>query len=904
MEESKVPVFSVLKKGTTIKNIILNSPTSEIQNPSSKSKAEDPILFGRHPDCHIVVDHPSISRFHLEVRSIPLLQKLYVKDRSSVHGTWISGKRILPNIPVELIEGDTVRLGVSTRIYQLHWLPLSHAFDISKPMSPLLEETSFCENEEVIQENLKETFLGGVPSQKETLETINLSLDNVEYLEFQGEEQRSMRKEMVGESSCFPSIVLSQEFGNTSQPSENSGHSKFHCVNEMSLEVEEKNPFEPVKKFKSSSLLSRRNKSVSFLRIERTNDESRNIEECVVGSEITNFEDSDSRNVTGEIPSVHLSEVDGKEEEEEKFHMDEEKTPVQSTGSELMASYDGFEKSPRSAVRLLGLLAEPCDSDKENQTPVASTTQISYNSGLKLHKSLSKPLGSPLCEKNALTAEQDRLHTVKEAWTPDNPKSEKSEKALFRGLLEAEKDEVEAFLSDKENLTPQMSRLREPKEINVIIHGKTDKESGKCKKRPPFQLLLESSPMRMSSSVSYGGLDVIATDQPLGENNVLNVEEDRIHSDKENSTPDISKSAKSGKALFRSLLETKTENEQALPSDKKNLTPQMQRFLKTKELNDEIHSKPLEESMKKKKERSPFQPLFESSPMRKSNSISNEEDPHKKDSINFVNSFLNLEEKASAKMKVPSHMLQREKKKWYIIVDVGCFLAEESWKSLQLLQGIRGTQLIIPRIVIRELDHLQRCEGLFSRGTKASSILKWIEECMMNSCWWIHVQNSSETFPAAPTPPATPRSQLCDGMTENFVGFSACGSLMEIVSPTAEDHILDCALLFKRIKFDGELVLLTCSTTLRIKAMAEGLLCETPKEFRESLVNPCSNRFLWTESSPRGSTWSCSEEVGLPGNCCHQFTATRRTPKAAEGGHGLKLVLLHNYRYLTTNSVK
>ncbi|KAI0512172.1 hypothetical protein KFK09_012810 [Dendrobium nobile] len=38
-------------------------------------------------------------------------------------------------MPVELIEGDTIRLGASTRIYCLHWMPLSHTFEMEKPMS-------------------------------------------------------------------------------------------------------------------------------------------------------------------------------------------------------------------------------------------------------------------------------------------------------------------------------------------------------------------------------------------------------------------------------------------------------------------------------------------------------------------------------------------------------------------------------------------------------------------------------------------------------------------------------------------------------------------------------------------------------------------------------------------------
>ncbi|KAB1205558.1 hypothetical protein CJ030_MR7G000895 [Morella rubra] len=58
--------------------------------------------------------------------------------------------------------------------------------------------------------------------------------------------------------------------------------------------------------------------------------------------------------------------------------------------------------------------------------------------------------------------------------------------------------------------------------------------------------------------------------------------------------------------------------------------------------------------------------------------------------------------------------------------------------------------------------------------------------------------------------------------------------------------------LYRMIKNDGRLVLLSDDFTLKIKAMAEGLVSETAHEFRESLVNPFSERFLWSESSSKG----------------------------------------------------
>lgn len=107
-------------------------------------------------------------------------------------------------------------------------------------------------------------------------------------------------------------------------------------------------------------------------------------------------------------------------------------------------------------------------------------------------------------------------------------------------------------------------------------------------------------------------------------------------------------------------------------------------------------------------------------------------------------------------------------------------------------------------------------------------MLEWIEKCMKETSWWIHVQSSVEDGRlTAPTPPATPRSPFsqgsggfCNGITTSLP-FLHGASSMEIVSPTAEDHILECALLCKKMQSAGQLVLLSDDVTLKIKAMAE-----------------------------------------------------------------------------------
>ncbi|PKA56833.1 nuclear inhibitor of protein phosphatase 1 [Apostasia shenzhenica] len=766
MAEVKIPVFSVLKKGVTLKNIFLNSPPPETRNFSSQSDAEDTILIGRHPDCHIVVDHPSISRLHLEVRSKPTLQKLFVTDRSSVHGTWVSGEKILPNVPIELVEGDTVKLGASTRIYRLHWMPLSHAFHMDSPLSPLLEEASgLIENDELLHqdEELDGALAAQISPSAPPMPEIMKAPSSFEGTE--REEGRWITNEMAEENSCFSSIVPLLESVSTSWPLEGTGGIPLSpLANERLHDREESTPVRTDKKAEPSSLLSRRNKSIPFLQIGKPSKGNEDeVREYTAGAVWVDHQGRDTSHL------VPFGEIDVKVEERPGFADKENMTPV---NSKVMKSRRELQRSPLSAFKVFSL-EEHADSNKKNQTPEAP-----------------KALGSCV-------------------------------------LIERE----ELNVSDSEKLEWQSNKLDR---------------------------------------------------SPLGEKKDLNAFGAFI-SDNGNCTSEVLKSLKVGKNFSRELAEFEGKEEEEFLSDKENLTPQLSGSLKLKKLLYQNHGESGgKESIKRKEERAPFQTLFKSSPLRNSSSPSHIESSNEKCSNIHI-----------PRMDELHQMTAREKTKWYIVVDVGCFLHDESRKSLQLLEGIKGTNLIIPNIVIRELDHLKRREGLLHRGTKASSVLQWIENCMVNCCWWIHVQSSAETLPVASTPPAsTPRSQISD-------------FLMEIVSPTIEDHILDCALCFKQMKDDGKIVLLSYSTTLRIKAMAEGFMCETPKEFRESLVNPYSKRFMWSESSPRGSTWSCSEEVSfLSENYYYQqFPVARNTLKAAGNVKGLKLLLLHNSQNAHINLV-
>lgn len=86
MREKTIPVFTVLKNDAILKNIfVVNSRdfSSPERNGNAEDEVEQTLIVGRHPDCDILLTHPSISKYHLQIRSLPSRQKLFVTDLSS-----------------------------------------------------------------------------------------------------------------------------------------------------------------------------------------------------------------------------------------------------------------------------------------------------------------------------------------------------------------------------------------------------------------------------------------------------------------------------------------------------------------------------------------------------------------------------------------------------------------------------------------------------------------------------------------------------------------------------------------------------------------------------------------------------------------------------------------------------
>uniref|UniRef100_A0A7N0UZV8 PIN domain-containing protein n=1 Tax=Kalanchoe fedtschenkoi TaxID=63787 RepID=A0A7N0UZV8_KALFE len=228
--------------------------------------------------------------------------------------------------------------------------------------------------------------------------------------------------------------------------------------------------------------------------------------------------------------------------------------------------------------------------------------------------------------------------------------------------------------------------------------------------------------------------------------------------------------------------------------------------------------------------------------------------------------------------------------KWHMVVDSASLLIGESRKELQLLQGIRGTQLIVPRTVLKELESLEQPTSLCGRTAEVTAALSWLRDCMVKTEWWIHIECSSEEEKhLAPTPPASPwqqHSSLALGhwsWTPSFI-------FRNFVPSSKAEDVLQCALHHSSfMDSGGKVVILSDDFAIKIKAMAEGLTCEAASEFRKSLINPFSDRFLWAGSSPRGQTWSISDDVIVE----EWFYSShlKKSLKAQESVKGLKLLL-------------
>ncbi|KAL3324079.1 hypothetical protein AABB24_038318 [Solanum stoloniferum] len=823
-EDKKIPVFTVLKNGAILKNIFLLDNPPPCSN--RESEIEEILVVGRHPDCNITLEHPSISRFHLRIHSKPSSLSLSVTDLSSVHGTWISGKKLESGVKVELKEGDRMQLGGSSRVYRLHWVPISHAYDLENPFVPTLGESEPEESTQEEQHQDKSGFsLQNDQIQKEDYDMVQgldssfSGMSSLPHLRSLTPPAPPMLDKYGAANQNLPGNIHKEGEISLLQPAyqtdrENSTPEGLLVSGQSPNENADGTP--PRSQQRCSSIWSRRGKP-SSVQIQTGKDRAMN-ERIDMETEVEWI----NREIAGTVSvSKDLFASGNKDKEEEVF------TP-----------------------------------DKENHTPS------------------SLFLGSM---KKSCLSEMANISDRKSV------------------LSNMDETDEEIFTPDKENMTPETRRLRLMKKIgseHQIKHPKLFKSSS-------LKLVVEPRFNQAAGCVSHKkeklGSTTKSTQSDMDEN-----DEEIFTPDKENMTPDtrlMRSMKKIGKLedlkhleSFKFSLDSVVDpmfhqNGTPFSSEKDNLNDKVLEEQKSTILAPRYPARLEVNTVRNRMDRVPLQSLLVNY-LVKTSSVSPEENIKLRD--------FPIKHPETTELCPFFNESVMEQKRWTIVVDTGSLLNKESRKSLQLLQCLRGTYMIIPRTVIRELDCMKRRASLFRRTTEVSAALEWIEDCMINAKSWIHVQScAEETRAVAPTPPATAPLSLFSEENGMFpVGlhqFSPHSGLMEFASPTAEDHILEYALFFKRTNRNGQLVLLSNDLTMKIKAMAEGLNCETAEEFRESLVNPFSERFLWKDSSPRGRTWSCEDDFVLRETYYHG--PPKKPAMSGEAAKGLKLILLHNSHF-------
>ncbi|KAL0560407.1 hypothetical protein IC582_000812 [Cucumis melo] len=930
--ELKVPVFTVLKNGAILKNIFI------VNNVADREK-EEVITLGRHPDCNIMLTHPSISRFHLQIHSNPSSQKIYVVDLSSVHGTWVSGKRIEAVDGVEMKEGDTLRVGGSSRVYRLHWVPLSCAYDFEGPKEKKDDEVAIVE-EKAVKDCEKEISL--LDENKETV--VDSVFDSIEPLYPDENWNTEMMKEVplapplsevkeiavslvnhVKSVSDFRSKCEQVETSLLSLPFGNELKGLEMNLQPPSLPLSEENLSFNVENIITSSFFGSDNKS-SLSSMFEWNDTSRlwNIPlENISSNSLYGKQPCHNKTESPQQPSLPLSAENLSFNVENiimsSFFDGESKSsscnmPTLENKSNISSVVDDIEATPDYAT--FNILCQQvtesfldCLLEPRNDSSVKSTSEVTPNSPMTQNVEC--------CVEETYNARIEMLEPSKSSIPgEDYEHKELSESSFISCALEyvyksLPDEEVPPEIAvEKECQTPHANldvTLPIRSESASAMEGNIWLRRGKPTSFPRIETGVSRTNQTGTLLTDEFNHEIVGEKSGTNTLSHLDEEEEIFTPDKENFTPNtlLMKSLKkkasiedsgncfgSSKAqtsLFNSRHKIELEAELSEESEKENRTLGV---LQEQKLSKQFSKRRFEQehTMTKKGggKWAPFQSLQSNIAGKRRLEVAVVKKSTRKSNASVC----------TGAMK--NKFTMEEKKCWTMVVDTNSLLNKESMKSLQLLQGLQGTRMIVPRIVIRELDCLRRQGSLFRKMTEAASILQWIEDCMVQTRWWIHVQSSEEGVPPL-TPPVTPQSSYTEGSSQSlFWRTSSIQSIkqrtfMEALSPTPEDHILDCAFYFRRgLKHGQQLVLISDNVTLKIKAMAEGLICETAKEFRESIVNPFSERFLWADSSPRGLTWSCLDDNVLRERYDRCWS---RSSKGADGAKGLKLILLHNSHY-------
>ncbi|KAK7279705.1 hypothetical protein RJT34_24762 [Clitoria ternatea] len=956
-EESIIPVLTVLKNNTILKNIFIILDDDKNQ-----------VLIGRHPDCNIVLTHPSISRFHLNIHSNPSSRTLSLLDLSSVHGTWVCGRKLQPNVRVDLKEGDTFTLGVSTRLYRLNWVPLTQI-------------NAFVPQQIIKDENLEQE----IQMSEEGIVSFSCDEESKNHCEDHtfGDLNGSFRTE----TSPFPTnsdrlcgclgCVLSPPYVHSVDETDNTrkieaspevgvlGETNLLCIlgeyltHNVCLPVVEAVQGTKIQQFqappdtfdeKDAAAVAVMSQESEFECTVRDNDRVEDI--LTAGARIFNFENKGllvGEDISGsEFHPVQVVEevsVDSMSHGERLDECSEEyKSKLQDLDAKSCHDEQGY---------LLDELVEDkriisIDPVSSGENDVGAVTAITTESEFECTVGDNERIDDMLTTKSRMinsenacmvneeaipVTEFQRINIVEEvAVDPisDGENEDKCGKEL-RSKLQASLNAQSCHeLGDTVDETAEGSGNKYTSRISSTSFGVEPPNSSmpqecllditnKIENQTPQSLLAvlvtESSEMEsikncvesMEKSSTFGNIrsrrGMVVASAPQARATKSRV------SRTSNVDTDVKmrnvKHAAINKSLSKDLFFVFDEENEICTPSKENLSPNVYhlRFV-TKKGKPEKESQHSSIQQRSHKLKAGFSPDIYSA--ESLSAISNKENQtpklahktkpqreplgwhinlaHERDIMELkMNSGGNCKpatpspvfaakdiddstncQQISNEPTKPLHISKEQKRGWDMVVDTASLLNKESRKALQLLQGLKGTRLIIPRLVIRELDSMKQQFKIFRRTSEASLALEWLEECMENTKPWIHIQSSIICRQTASIPPVSPHNQF---IKERWA-FPAPNSSKECSSPTVEDHIIDFALQYRRNENVGQLVLLSDDVTLKIKSMAKGLLCETVQQFRQSLVTPFSERFMWPKSSPRGLTWSCQDDVVLREKYC------------------------------------
>ncbi|MCO5554946.1 hypothetical protein L7F22_008485 [Adiantum nelumboides] len=103
----------VIRRGIAARMVELDAAIPDDWNSSKGA-----YMFGRSDQCDIMMEHPSISRFHA-VLQFKRNGEAFIYDLGSTHGTSINKKPIAGRTLIPIHVGDLFKLGLSSRLYIL-----------------------------------------------------------------------------------------------------------------------------------------------------------------------------------------------------------------------------------------------------------------------------------------------------------------------------------------------------------------------------------------------------------------------------------------------------------------------------------------------------------------------------------------------------------------------------------------------------------------------------------------------------------------------------------------------------------------------------------------------------------------------------------------------------------------